>query len=146
MKLYGMSTLPVAICVVFITLGLWHFYWALGGTAGKSAVIPEINGKPTFRPSSTATAAVGLALLLCAALVAVTAGLLSFALPRWLLSWLCYALALVLLARAIGEFRMVGFFKRIRGTRFARLDTAVYSPLCLALSIAVFFVGFGNAV
>ncbi len=141
-----MSTLPVVICVVFVTLGVWHFYWALGGTSGKSAAIPEINGKPTFKPSSTATAAVGLVLLLCAALVAVTAGFLSLALPRWLLSWLCYALALVLLARAIGEFRMVGFFKRVRGTHFARLDTAVYSPLCLALSIGVFFVGFGNAV
>jgi hypothetical protein len=141
-----MSTSPIAICVVFVTLGLWHFYWALGGSAGKSAAIPEINGKPTFKPSNTATAAVGLALLLCAALVAITAGLLSFTLPRWLLSWLCYALAFVLLARAIGEFRMVGFFKRVRGTHFARLDTAVYSPLCLALSIGVFCVGLGNGV
>lgn len=145
--LYGMNTLPVAICVVFVTLGVWHFYWALGGTAGKSAAIPEINGRPTFKPSSMTTAAVGLAflLLLCAALVAVTAGFLSVALPRWLLPWPCYALAFVLLARAIGEFRVGAFFKRVHGTPFARLDTAVYSPLCLALSIGVFFVGFGSA-
>jgi hypothetical protein len=139
------STLPVALCVVFVTLGLWHFYWALGGSVGKSAAIPEIDGRPTFKPSNTATAAVGLALLSCAVLVAATAGLLSFSLPRRLLAWLCYALAFVLFARAIGEFRMVGFFKRVRGTNFARLDTMIYSPLCLTLSIGVFLVGFGNA-
>jgi hypothetical protein len=33
------------------------------------------------------------------------------------LSWLSLALALGLLARAIGEFRYVGFFKRVRGSR-----------------------------
>ena len=31
--------------------------------------------------------------------------------------------AVVFLARAVGDFRYVGFFKRVRGTRFARLDT-----------------------
>jgi hypothetical protein len=141
-----MSILAVAICAVFVALGLWHFYWTLGGSAGRRGAIPEIDGRPTLKPSKTAIAAVALALLLCAALVAVTADLVHFDSPRWLLSWLCYGLAFALLARAIGDFRFVGFFKRVRGTRFARLDTAVYSPLCLALSIGVFLVGFGNAV
>ena len=43
-------------------------------------------------------------------------------------------------ARAIGEFRYVGFFKRVVGSRFATLDTFVYSPLCLALAIGVALV------
>ena len=46
------------------------------------------------------------------------------------------ALAFVFIGRAIGDMRYVGFFKRVRGTRFARLDTRVYSPLCLALGAA----------
>lgn len=49
-------------------------------------------------------------------------------------------LALGLAARAIGEFRHVGFFKRVRGTRFARLDTIFCSPLCLALAVGVALV------
>ena len=60
--------------------------------------------------------------------------------PRLALVWLCYGLALGLLARAIGEFNYVGFFKRVRGSRFARLDTLVYSPLCLLLAIGVALV------
>ena len=36
--------------------------------------------------------------------------------------------------RAVGEFKYVGFFKRIRGTQFARMDTRFYSPLCLGVA------------
>jgi hypothetical protein len=34
-------------------------------------------------------------------------------------------------ARAIGERRYVGFFKRVRGTAFAWWDTRVFSPLSI---------------
>jgi hypothetical protein len=39
--------------------------------------------------------------------------------------------------RAIGDFRYVGFFKRIRDSKFARLDTLAYSPLCAALAVLI---------
>jgi hypothetical protein len=44
------------------------------------------------------------------------------------------------LLRAVGEFRLVGLFKRIRGTAFARWDTWLFSPLCLLIALAFFFV------
>ncbi|WP_205190355.1 DUF3995 domain-containing protein, partial [Burkholderia sp. LMG 13014] len=47
------------------------------------------------------------------------------------------ALALIFAVRAVGDFRYVGFFKRIRGSRFARMDTLYYSPLCAALSLSI---------
>lgn len=47
------------------------------------------------------------------------------------------ALALIFAVRAIGDFRYVGFFKHIRGSRFARMDTMCYSPLCAALSLSI---------
>ena len=53
------------------------------------------------------------------------------------LRWASFALALGLLARAIGEFKYVGFFKRIRGSRFATLDSFVFSPICLLLAVGV---------
>ena len=62
-------------------------------------------------------------------------------LPHYLLAWACYALALGLLARAIGEFKYVGFFKKVRGSKFARMDTLLYSPVCLLLSAGVAVVG-----
>ncbi|MDO8890955.1 MAG: DUF3995 domain-containing protein [Sulfurimicrobium sp.] len=141
-------TNPVAAvgAIIFAFLGLWHFYWALGGSIGKAAAIPEIEGCPAFSPSATVTALVGAALVTFALLLAATSGAVAAPLPDHVLSWLCYGLALALFARAVGEFKLVGFFKRVRGSRFARLDTLVYSPLCLALSVIALQVGHRGVV
>lgn len=37
--------------------------------------------------------------------------------------------------RSVGDFRYIGFFKRKRKSKFARLDTALYSPLCALIAI-----------
>jgi hypothetical protein len=138
------SLLPVILSFVFPGLALIHVYWALGGSGGKVAALPHINGEPAFRPSSGGTLLVALALLLCALLVTSVSGLLPLPVPRPLLTWPTYGLSFGLLLRAVGDFRLVGFFKRVRGSRFARLDTLVFSPLCLALSVGVFVVGYGH--
>lgn len=130
----------VIVVLIFAVLSLVHFYWALGGGSGKVAAVPESSGRPAFVPSAGATAAVAFALALCALLVAATAGLVRLPIPGNWLRWLSYVLSVVLLARAIGDFRLVGFFKRVRGTRFARLDSIVYAPLCLFLAAGVYYV------
>jgi hypothetical protein len=137
----------IAWCVslVFVALGLWHFRMAFWPAPGGGAV-PSVAGKPLFVPSTRATVAVGVVLLLFAGLVAATGRLLEVGASPRLLSWLSLALALGLLARAIGEFKYVGFFKRVHGSRFARLDTWVYSPLCLLLAVGVALVARHNGV
>jgi hypothetical protein len=134
------DALPVAVAAIFVVLALWHFYMAAAPSTGRTGAVPMTDIKPLFVPSARATVAVGVVLLLFALLVAGTAGMMSFGLPGWLLRWLSYGLALGLLARAVGEFRYVGFFKRVVGSRFATLDTFVYSPLCLALAMGVALV------
>jgi len=127
---------PVAVlgAVIFIVLGGWHFYWALGGRAGQSLAIPEREGKPAFRPSFAITTLVGTALIICALLLWFTACGITVLLPVNVMVWLCYGLAAVLVLRAWGDCRLVGFFKRVRHTGFAKMDTYVYSPLCVALA------------
>ena len=78
---------------------------------------------------------------LCALLVAATAKLVAVPICATWLRWLCSALAVAMAARAVGDFRLVGFFKRVRGTRFARLDTMLFTPLCLLLAAGVLYVG-----
>lgn len=134
------SLLAVGLCLVFVAIALWHFYMASTPPTGVSGAVPSRDGKPLFVPTPPATMAVGVVLLLFAGLVVTTAGLVSVGLSPWVLSWLSYGLAAGLLARAIGEFTYVGFFKRVRDSRFATLDTYVYSPLCLALAIGVAWV------
>jgi len=137
----------IAWCVtlVFIALGLWHFRMAFWAGPGGGAV-PSVEGKPLFVPSTRATVSVGVVLLLFAGLVAATGRLVEVRASPQILSWLSLALALGLLARSIGEFKYVGFFKRVRGSRFARLDTWIYSPLCLLLALGVALVAKHNGV
>jgi hypothetical protein len=130
----------VAVSLTFGVLALWHFYMAVVPATAESGAVPSVNGKPLFSPSRRSTVAVGIALLLCAGLVASTAGMLSPGIPRVALSWLSYTLALALLLRGVGDFRYVGLFKTVRGTPFATLDTFLYSPLCLLLAAAVALV------
>lgn len=130
--------LAALVCIAFVGIALWHFVMAFSGSgAGESAGVPSVDGKPLFVPSRRSTVLVGVVLLLFAVLVMATSGVVRLGLPPRLLFWLSCALALGLLARAVGDFRYVGLFKRVRGSRFARLDTRVYSPLCLLLALGV---------
>jgi hypothetical protein len=140
------SVVPALVCAVFVLLALWHVRMAFAKATSQGGAVPSVDGKPLFVPSRRATLLVALVLLLFAVLVAATAGIIPLGLPLAVLSWLSYALALGLLARAVGEFRYVGFFKRVRGSRFAFLDTLVYSPLCLLLSAGVAQVASRNGV
>jgi hypothetical protein len=126
--------LAYALAGVFVLLALWHFGMAALPASGKGGAVPSVDGKALFKPSKLATVGVGVVLLLFAALMGATGGLIHTGLNPMLLAGLSYALAAGLLARAIGEFKYLGLFKRVRGSRFATLDTFVYSPLCLLLA------------
>ncbi|MEP6558265.1 MAG: DUF3995 domain-containing protein [Burkholderiales bacterium] len=136
--------ISIALSAVFVGLAVWHFGMAFLPTSGESGAVPSIDGKPLFVPSTGATVGVGVALLLCAGLIAATPGLVSIGMPARVLRWFCYALSIGLLARAIGDFRYIGFFKHVRGGRFAQLDSFVYSPLCLLLALGVAFVAYAD--
>ena len=135
-------SIAIALSVAFTSLSLMHVYWLLGGPVGRLAAIPEIDGKPVFRPSAVATFVVAAGLALVALLLFATAGMVALPLSKSVLVWLTRGLALGLLLRAMGDFQLVGFFKCVRHPRFACLDTAVYSPLCMAMAIGSAIVGF----
>ncbi len=120
----------VVAATVLAGLSALHVYWALGGSRGGAAAIPTVDGRPLLSPSRAAT-------LIVAALLAVSALLLVGSVAGWS-PHVGYrvgsgGVGFVLLARAIGDRRYIGFLKRERGTAFARRDTMLYSPLCLAL-------------
>jgi len=127
--------LPGALLVlVFIGLSGLHWYWVVGGAGELTGFVPEIDGKAAFEPGKIATSAVAILLLLAAAVCASQAEL--FGVPRLPIARIgVWVLLVVFAARALGEFNLVGFFKRVRHTQFGRRDTWLYSPLCLVLSV-----------
>lgn len=129
----------IAACVL-AAAALIHIYWAAGGRLGRGAALPERDGRPVLRPSALGTLAVGFALLVAAALIAVRSRVITAPALDHLAAIAAWALAVIFAARAIGDFRYVGFFKRVTGSRFARLDSALFSPLCLALGTLIAIV------
>lgn len=135
------NLLGIATALIFLSIALLHVYWVFGSSRNGNTVIPTHNGQPLFTPSPGMTLLVALALLLSALLVVGTLGFGRMGLPLWLFKLGTWGVATVLFLRAIGDFRFVGFFKRVRGTPFARNDTLFYSPLCLYLALSCAAVG-----
>jgi fatty acid desaturase len=135
------NLLGLLTALIFLSISLLHVYWAFGSSRNGSTVIPTHNGKPIFTPSPGMTLLVALLLLIAALLVLGTLGYWRAGLPFWLFKMGTWGVAVVLLLRTIGDFRFVGFFKRVRDTAFARNDTLYYSPLCLCLAVSCAAVG-----
>lgn len=119
-----------ALAVILTALGGIHLYWAAGGDYGVRSAIPSIpGGQALFEPGPWGTTLVALLLLAGAA---IALGPLPFQ------AILLRGMGILFLLRAVGEFRYVGIFKRVRNTQFAYWDTRLFSPLCVLLSLLAF--------
>lgn len=129
---------------IFAALALLHVYWAAGGGWGHAATVPTggAGGARLFNPTRAGTLAVAMGLLLAALVVLGRLGIRAVPLPTWMFAWGSWVIALLFLARAVGEFRYVGLFKRVRGTDFANWDTWLFTPLCLFIAVAVGVVSY----
>jgi hypothetical protein len=129
------SIIGTILFSIFILLANIHLYWGLGGRWGIDAAAPsKENGNKIINPSILDCFAVAGALLACGFFILIKSQLSTIALPSWLMDYGAWAIAGVFLLRAIGEFKYVGFFKKIRSTEFGQADTKYYSPLCLAIA------------
>jgi hypothetical protein len=77
-----------------------------------------------------------------AVVVLARGGLLSLPIHAAPIAWACGAVGVAFALRAVGEFRLVGFFKSVKGTEFAAMDTWFYSPLCLAIGAGALWLAF----
>jgi len=128
--------IPITYSILF-TLSALHVYWALGGTLGVNCAVPTMNGKPIFLPGRLITLAVAFGLSFMGVIVILLhyQGTSQYS---WVLRPVGVVLGIIFGLRSIGDFKLVGIFKRVRDSKFAKYDTLVYTPLCAFLS-AVFF-------
>lgn len=131
-----LSWAALAVAAVLLVLAALHVFWAFGGKTTTVAAIPEAEGRPLFTPSRASTLAVAVGLAAAALVALVQGGTVAVPFGQALLFRLGAGfLALLFAARAIGERRYLGFFKRVKGTGFATWDTWLFSPLCLLLAL-----------
>lgn len=126
----------IILALIFFLLAIIHFYWAMGGKWGFANSLPE-NGKgeKTLAPGPLACLVVGLGLLAFSLSYIFLVVDISLSLPYWLLSTWLWMIPVIFFLRAIGDFKYAGFFKRIRHTNFGKMDSRLYSPLCLLIGI-----------
>lgn len=129
---------------ILTVLSAIHCYWAFGGQWGGSSVLPEVGGETLFHPGKGVTLLVALLLALAALTILGHLGLWGAAIPAWLFSWGTRFIAGAFSLRAIGDFRSVGLFKRVRTTRFAYWDSRLYVPLCGTIALLTFFASGRN--
>ncbi|MHC2833847.1 DUF3995 domain-containing protein [Bacillus sp. F9_6S_D1_P_5] len=125
----------IAVSILFLVSFL-HVYWAFGGKWATNSVIPTKNGEKVFTPGAGVTLIIALLLSMAAMILLQKTNIVHFAFPNIIVqvgSWVCM---IVFFIRVIGEFHYFGIFKRKKDTQFARMDTALYIPLCAFLSLS----------
>lgn len=132
--------LPIIIglllSIIFFVLSMIHFYWGMGDKSGLSISIPtNEHEQKVMNPKPLDCFVVAIGLLSFGVFVLIKVNLISFALPSIIANYGLPIIIGIFLLRAIGEFKYVGFFKKLKGTPFAQMDTRYYSPLCLLISI-----------
>jgi hypothetical protein len=135
--------LSILIATIFFLLSAIHFYWAIGGKWGMDIAVPtNSTGKKIFSPSAMASIVVGMGLLLMGLIQLSNKVAFLDAIDSHTFKYGNFAIAFIFFARAIGDFKYVGFFKKVMGTPFAKNDSRLYSPLCLFLSVAAGWIAF----
>lgn len=127
----------VVAAVLLAAIGALHVAWAFGMRWGSISAVPERAGAPVFVPGRAITLAVAGALFIATWLVLALAELAPAPLPASWLWALGLAATCVFALRTIGDGRFVGLSKRVTGTRFARFDDALFTPLCFLLSASM---------
>lgn len=120
---------------VLFLLSLIHFSWVLGSTWGFDKALPtNEEGKRMLNPTRVDSAFVAFGLFLFATYYLLKGHFITLSVPSYIFTYAGWSISGIFILRAIGDFKYIGFFKKVRNTEFANLDSKFYSPLCLALS------------
>jgi len=139
-----MNLISILLASVLLVLSLIHVYWAFGGKAGLRVAVPHIDNQAAFKPGSAITFVVAIILLGLASLMLLLSHF-QYALPERiavLAKYSGYAVSIVFFLRSVGDFKLVGFFKKVKQSRFATLDTYLYNPLCFSFGVVFFILAY----
>ena len=121
---------------IFLLLAIIHFNWVRGGTFGLIKSLPTTEeDELVLNPRKVDSAIIGFGLLLFSVFYLMRFDVLNIQLPSSVSLYLGWIIPSIFLLRAIGDFKYVGFFKKIKYTEFGRADTKFFSPLCLLIGI-----------
>lgn len=126
----------VVLTIIFLIIAVFHFYWAFGGSKGKTQSVPVTEkGTMLFQPGFMSCFVVGVGFLVLIFLLYLPSlDLFSENITKAIL-WL---VMIIFLLRVIGDFKYIGLFKKVRNTTFSRNDNRYFVPLCFFIALLIF--------
>ena len=118
------------LTTILLLLALIHIYWIFGKIGMQQALPTNEKGERLFNPSKLMTFSVAFVLFGIA--------WISYVLDKPHAEWINIVggiVAILFFLRAIGDFKVVGLFKKIKHTEFAKYDTWLYVPLCFIIAL-----------
>jgi len=123
----------ILVAVIMLIVSLFHFYWAFGGEYGLQSAGPVMEEGAEFKPPA---AVIFVVACLLAGLAVLSLQLVWTWQPvKEYIAYVGYLISFVFIVRSIGDFKYVGFFKKVYNSDFANLDTKYFSPLILVLGL-----------
>ncbi|WP_299775546.1 DUF3995 domain-containing protein [uncultured Pseudoteredinibacter sp.] len=123
----------ILVAVIMLLVSLFHFYWAFGGEYGLQSSGPVMEEGVEFKPPA---AVIFVVACLLAGLAVLSLQLVWPWQPiKEYIAYVGYLISFVFIVRSIGDFKYVGFFKKVYNSDFANLDTKYFSPLILLLGV-----------
>ncbi|MAE85486.1 MAG: hypothetical protein CMB80_22315 [Flammeovirgaceae bacterium] len=129
------------LATVFFFLSAIHIYWTFGGKWGHSNAIPtDREGNYLFSPGKGVTIFVAIGLAFFGIFYFNNTPFIQLNWPERVNSIGAWVIPSIFTLRAIGDFRYVGAFKRVKDTEFGEMDSKFFSPLCFIIGIIGFYL------
>lgn len=142
-----MATISATILsIIFTFLSGLHIYWAFGGRWASDGVFPTKEDETEFpMPGIIPTLVVAFGLLFFAFIALMKISNLRLPFFHEITDkYGLWVIAGIFLVRAIGEFKFVGLFKKVKHTSFGIKDTKIYTPLCIVIGLLALILVFSK--
>ncbi|MGL1900642.1 MAG: DUF3995 domain-containing protein [Fibrobacterales bacterium] len=137
------TVLSIALMLILLIVALIHCYWAFGGNWAIESTIPSKNGIPLFKPGVGGTLFVAIILVGISLALLMNAQLFFIAqIESSYVSCFLTVISIVFIIRSIGDFRYVGFFKKVTSSSFAFWDSRFFSPAFMIMGLCIGYVAY----
>ncbi len=127
-----------AILLVLVAFAALHIYWGAGGTwAVDKVTLPPVGKQEPVRLEGVRSYAIAAGMILAALVVVIRTGLWNPGLPEAPFRIAIWLVAALFAMRALGDRQSKDFIKKEWSTSFAKVDTLIISPLCLAVAVGI---------
>lgn len=137
----GEVIVPIFLSLILGILAVLHIAWAFGFKKGFEHSLPTTRqGKKVLNPKPRDSIMVGLVLGLFS--VFYVSDFFNSNVDSPLFPVFSWAIPSIFTLRAMGDFKYVGLFKKVKGTAFAKMDSNLAIPLCLLIALLGYYLLF----